>query len=86
MKKMQSNCEAKGGNKINFEFSEKYLYSEDVLEQVDYQNVILHYGKVFEKTECPFDKTSHCKTKQSELCPICEMCELGFEAVGLKFF
>ena len=87
MKKMQSNCEAKGGNKVNFEFSEKFLYSEaDVLEQVDYQSVKLHYGKGFEKTECPFDKTSHCKSKQSELCSICEMCELGYEAVGLKFF
>ena len=87
MKKMQANCEAKGGNKVNFEFSEKFLYSEDdVLEQVDYAAVELHFGKPFERTQCPFDKATFSKDLHSHVCPICEMSELGFEAVGLKYF
>lgn len=87
MRKMQSNCEAKGGNKVSFEFSEKFLYSEeDTLEQVDYQKVQLRHNGLFEKTVCPFCGTSHDKHSHSELCPVCEMAELGFEAVGLKFF
>jgi coatomer protein complex subunit alpha (xenin) len=87
MKKMQSNCEAKGGNKVNFEFSEKFLYSEgDVLEQVDYGKVTLHYGKPFERTKCPYDGSTYAKEMETQVCPMCQISELGFEAVGLKFF
>ena len=87
MKKMLANCEAKGGNKIGFEFQERFLYNEEeVLMTADYEGVTFGLEDKFDVVECPLDGASFRDEKRGMVCPVCELCELGFDAVGLKRF
>ena len=83
MRTLLKTCEAKGSNKIEFDFKEKTLYESNDEERVDLADMRFFEAKE-ETVSCQFDGSYYKASMKGQLSSFCECCEIGFEGVGLK--
>jgi coatomer protein complex subunit alpha (xenin) len=83
MKKMLVVCEQKGKNAIEYEFKEKYLYDDSILNRIEFDNLKFYPDESISKqlVNCPFDESSYNSTLKGEVCKFCDTCEIGYESV-----